>query len=165
MEARVTLTKKDISRYLFFYLYLKPVGLLYVLVGMIAICCGIFFLTKGNQLGIFLLLFAAIYLALQPYVISIRAKKHAENPYFSLPTVYRFTENGIDITDPENETCHVTWEQIYHISFFREEMFLFFDKDRGNILPLRCFDDGGKKVAAFLATRLPKQKLHGKVKG
>lgn len=160
MEVKVTLTQKDIFYYLVYYLYMGITGFLYVFVGAGAIACGVYFIVNGNKMGIYLMLFAFIYLFLQPYVILLKSKKAAKNPYFSRPTTYVFTEEKITFVMQDGDGADLHWENLYRIAKFNKYYFIFLDKERGHIVPAKFFADQGS-FESLVKKMLPKGKIKG----
>ena len=161
MEAKVTLEQKDIFRFLLYYLYVKPVGALYLLVGLGAVGAGVYFITAGNNMGIYLIVFAAIYLALQPYVLFTKSKKVSSNPFFKEPTVYRFSEEKIEIRLPDGDETELLWENVYRFVRSREEYYMFLDRQRANIIPVRTLGPSSEELEKMVRKMMDPKKVRG----
>lgn len=161
MKATVKLTKKELFSFLFYHMYMRPVGIVYALVGLASIAGGIYYLVKGNNSGIFLLLIAGVYFLVQPFMLYLKAAQQAKNVVFANNTYYDFQEEGIAVWQDGIEPSVLQWQNVKRFVKFGKNYFFYVDAAHGNIIPRSAFECNPDKVDAFLVRILPKEKRRG----
>ena len=161
MKATVELNKDHFSRFLLYYMYLRPAGIGYLLVGLLALAGGIVFLVQGNKTGIFLIILAVIYYVLQPVMIRTRAKSQANDPRMTARTYYEFKEEGFDISQDGTEVLLIPWKRVKKIVSFQGLYILFFDLKRANIIPKESFSCNTDRVDELILKVMPRKSVKG----
>lgn len=161
MKADVKLTQKDLFTFLMYHMYMRPTGLIYLLVGLCSLVGGIWFLVKGNTSGIFLLLVSAVYFILQPVMLYIRAGQQVKQPILQKETHYELTEAGIRVWQEDTDVSTLDWARIRRFVRFGGEYLLYLDDIHANIIPEKDFSAPTEEINAFAAKMLPKKNRRG----
>ena len=167
ITARVKINQKELRAYLFYATFHSFQGALSIILGLLTIAAGIFYLTQGNQNGIFFFLMAAVFFIVQPLMIMLQAKMQSKHTVFQQETNYEFDEKALRAWQEGVEPASVTWENLYRVVKNGQYYFIFTDKYRANIVPAESFtNEGGAAEFDRLIQRiLPKEKKKGFPKG
>ena len=161
MKATVKLTKKELFAFLFYHMYLRPSGLLYLLVGLASIGGGIYYLVKGNHSGIFLIVIAGVYFILQPVMLYLQAARQAKNEVFSKNTYYEFGEEGITVWQDDVEPATLQWQNVTRFAKTKNYDFVYVDRAHGNIIPRSMFECDPREVDELVIQKVPKKNRKG----
>ena len=161
MKATVKLGKKELFVFLFYHMYIRPSGLLYLLVGLGSIAGGIYYIVNGNNSGIFLLLIAAVYFIIQPLMLYLKASQQAKNAVFSSETFYAFDEEGVAVWQEGIEPSVLQWQNVRKFVKFGKYYFLYVDAAHGNIIPASSIEGNPAKLDELIVRVLPKEKRRG----
>ena len=159
MKADVKLTKTDLFRFMFYHMYMRPTGLIYLVVGLLSLAGGIYFLTSGNNSGIFLILISAVYFVLQPVFLWFKASQQSKQEVLQHSTVYLFDEAGMHAYQGA-ESSSLPYEKIYRAAVFSGELIIYLTDIRANIIPLDALEDS-EETLAYLQEMIPKNKRRG----
>lgn len=162
MKAEAKITESDMRAYMFYTIYHSFSGLLSIILGVLTIGLGVFYLINGSKTGILFLVLAVVFFILQPVMIFIQAKSQAKNPVFRKATCYLFSEEQLEAWQEETEHVSVKWSQVFSMVKDGSRYYIFFDKVRANILPGTAFS--GNDGAAFeelVRRMLPEKKRKG----
>ena len=167
ITARVKINQKELRAYLFYATFHSFQGILSILLGLLTIAAGVFYLTQGNKNGIFFFCMAAVFFIVQPLMIMLQAKMQSKHAVFQQETNYEFDEKELRAWQEGVEPAGVTWENLYRVVKSRQYYFIFTDKYRANIVPAESFtNEGGAAEFDRLIQRiLPKEKKKGFPKG
>ncbi len=161
MKAKVKLGKKELFSFLFYHMYIRPSGLLYLLVGLASIAGGIYYIVNGNNSGIFLLLIAAVYFIVQPLMLYLKASQQAKNEVFMNDTYYAFDEDGVAVWQEGVEPSVLQWQNVRKFVKFGKNYFLYVDAAHGNIIPASSIEGNPSKLDELIVRVLPKEKRRG----
>lgn len=161
IKATVRLEKKDLFGFLFYHMYMRPSGMVYALVGLLSVGGGVYYLIKGNMSGIFLILVAAVYFVLQPFMLYLKAAQQAKNPVFAKDTHYSFSENGITVWQEGIEPSVLQWQNVRKFVKFGRLYFFYVDASHGNIVPKSAFILNPERMDELVVRVLPKERRKG----
>ena len=167
ITARVKINQKELRAYLFYATFHSFQGILSILLGLLTIAAGVFYLTQGNKNGIFFFCMAAVFFIVQPLMIMLQAKMQSKHAVFQQETNYEFDEKELRAWQEGVEPAGVTWENLYRVVKSGQYYFIFTDKYRANIVPAESFtNEGGAAEFDRLIQRIrPKEKKKGFPKG
>lgn len=161
MKARVRLGKKELFAFLFYHMYFRPMGIVYGLIGLLALGGGIYYLVQGNKSGIFLLIICGVYFVIQPVMLLVRAVQQSKNPQFAVDTLYEFSEEGITVYQQEDDKASLPWENVSRFVKFSKYYFIYVDAAHGNILPKDAFSSDTAALDTLVVKMLPKERRRG----
>lgn len=164
MKATVKIGKKELFSFLFYHMYIRPSGLVYVVIGLASIAGGVYYLTAGNRSGIFLILIAGVYFIVQPFMLYVKASAQSKNTAFALETNYELNESGVAVWQEGLEPATLSWQNVRKFVRFGKNYFLYVDAAHGNIIPRASFECNPDRVDELVARVLPKEKRRG-IKG
>ncbi|MBR6322683.1 MAG: YcxB family protein [Lachnospiraceae bacterium] len=158
IEARIGRT--DLFRFMFYHMYMRPTGLIYLVVGLAALGAGIWFLTTGNSGGVFLIVISGVYFVLQPAFLYVKAGQQASDENIRRTTVYSFDSEGIH-AEQEGQESTLFWEKVYKAVYFAGELIIYQTDVRANIVPLPRESADTAEVLEIIRENLPKKKIRG----
>ena len=161
MKASVKIEKKDLFIFLLYHMYMRAMGIVYLVVGLLALAGGIWFLVSGNRSGIFLLLIAAVYFVLQPCMLYLKAAQQAKLPVLRKETFYDFSREGIRVSQDETDASTLKWEKIRRFVKFGGEYMIYLDDIHANIVPERTLSCEPQALDALVREMLPKKNRRG----
>jgi hypothetical protein len=163
ITARVKINQKELRAYLFYATFHSFQGVLSVILGLLTIAAGIFYLSEGNKNGIFFFLMAAVFFIVQPLMIMLQAKMQSKHTVFQKETNYEFDEKELRAWQDGVEPASVTWENLYRVVKNGQYYFIFTDKYRANIVPAVSFTNAGgaTEFDRLIMRILPKEKKKG----
>ncbi len=159
MKADVRLDKMDLFRFMFYHMYMRPTGLIYLLVGMGALAAGIWFLSSGNGSGVFLIVISAVYFVLQPLFLYMKAAQQSRQEVLQRNTVYLIDGTGLHAFQGADSSS-LPWDKVYKAVVFAGELIIYMTDVRANIIPIRTIQDK-EETLSFLQEMLPKKKRRG----
>jgi len=159
MKADVRLERTDLFRFMFYHMYMRPTGLIYLLVGLLALGAGIWFLTTGNSGGVFLIVIAGVYFVLQPLFLYMKASQQIRQDALQKNTVYLVDGTGLHAFQGADSSS-LPWDKVFKAAVFAGELIIYMNESRANIIPLRMMSDREKTIS-YLKEMLPKKKRRG----
>ena len=159
MRADVKLTKNDLFKFMFYHMYMRPTGLIYLIGGLVSLGGGIYFLTRGNTSGVFLILISAVYFVLQPVFLYFKASQQAKQEVLQRTTTYIFDDLGMHAYQGEQSNV-LSFENMHRAAVFSGELIIYLTDIRANVIPLQLFSDR-EEVLNLLREKLPKKKRRG----
>ncbi len=159
MKAEVRLDKTDLFRFMFYHMYMRPTGLIYLLVGLISLGAGIWFLVDGNNSGIFLIVISAVYFVLQPVFLYYKAVQQSRQEVLQRTTVYVIDSAGLHAYQGTDSSV-LPWEDVHKAVIFSGELIVYMSDVRANVIPLASLHDKDETIA-YLQEKLPKKKRRG----
>ena len=161
MTAEVKLTRRDLFLFLFYHMYFNPTGVLYIIVGLLALGGGIFYFATGNWRGVFFIVVALVYFVLMPLLLYIRAGRQLKQPIFEHPTYYAFEDEEFRVSQSGVGTTAASYDSLYKVVFFSDEVIIYVDGVHANVLPLSSFHADEDEVRGFFKAKIPAKKLKG----
>ena len=159
MKADVRLDKMDLFRFMFYHMYMRPTGLIYLVVGLVSLGGGIYFLANGNNSGVFLILISAVYFILQPVFLYFKATQQSKLDIMQRNTVYVFDSAGMQAYQGA-ESSTLPWEKVHKAVVFAGELIIYLTDIRANVIPLSTLEDR-EETLSYLQEMLPKKKRRG----
>ncbi len=159
MKADVKLDKTDLFRFMFYHMYMRPVGLVYLLVGLVSLAGGIYFIVNGNNSGIFLVVISAVYFILQPLFLYFKAVQQSKQEEMQRNTVYVLDSVGLHAYQGADSST-LPWDKVYKAVIFSGELIIYLTDVRANVIPLDRFLDKDETIA-YLQEMIPKKKRRG----
>ena len=161
MKAKVRLGKKELFRFLFYHMYFRPVGLIYLIVGVLSMGGGIYYLILQNTSGIFLILISLVYFVLQPILLWGKAANQAKNPIFASDTYYEFSETGIKVWQEGVEPSELQWQNVWRVVKAAKDYYIYVDAAHGNIIPKESFQFDTSSLDEIVKRNVPKNVRRG----
>lgn len=153
LEFDVKVTSGALYDYLLYHTYTSLSGMLGTLV-------GVFLLMAFLATRYFIYCIAGVVLiAYLPCSLFLKAKQQAVNtPAFKLPLHYKMTDEGISVSQGENEEKQ-SWESCVKAVSTGRSIILYTSRTTASIFPKK--DLGDKKEALFqmLSTHMPPKKV------
>lgn len=153
LEIDVKVTSSDLYDYLLYHTYTGFSGILGTFV-------GIFLILAFASTRYFIYLIAGVVLiAYMPCSLFLKAKQQAaDNPVFKETLHYKMTEEGISVSQGENEETQ-SWESCVKAVSTSRSIILYTSRTTASIFPKR--DLGEKKDALIqaISTHMPPKKV------
>ncbi len=141
-EFDVDINVKDMYSFLMNNTYRKFSGILWVIMGIAAVVLAVYTRGKVNvSYTVLLLVFAVIFLVLNPVVLYLKARRQIKNnAYFAIPLHFTLDEDKITVSQGENSQS-VTWQEIYKAVKYSSNVIIYITDIRTFIWPKRCLDN------------------------
>jgi len=153
LELDVKITSSDLYDYLLYHTYTGFSGMLGTLVGVFLIMAFI------STRYVIYLIAGVVLIAYMPCSLFLKAKQQAlNNSAFKEPLHYKMTEEGISVSQGENEETQ-SWESCVKAVSTGRSIILYTSRKTASIFPKR--DLGGKKelLIQMISTHMPPKKV------
>lgn len=153
LELDVKITSSDLYDYLLYHTYTGFSGMLGTLVGVFLIMAFI------STRYVIYLIAGVVLIAYMPCSLFLKAKQQAlNNSAFKEPLHYKMTEEGISVSQGENEETQ-SWESCVKAVSTGRSIILYTSRTTASIFPKR--DLGGKKelLIQMISTHMPPKKV------
>lgn len=160
IEFDITLTPKDMYRFLMYQLYTGLQGWLFLITSILLFVTA--FVTLGDvpqQKTAGYLVFAFIFLVFQPISMKQRAK-HAvtASPVLSRPLHYAVGENGFLVTQ-DGESAELLWEQIYKMVATKHNVLVYSGRINAYVIPREQLGSNYGPLAELANAKLEKYRV------
>lgn len=153
LEIDVKVTSSDLYDYLLYHTYTGLSGMLGTLVGVFLIMAFI-----STQYIIYLIA-GVVLIAYMPCSLFLKAKQQAvNNPVFKEPLHYKMTEDGISVSQGENEETQ-SWESCVKAVSTGRSIILYTSKTTASIFPKRDLGDKKATLIQMISTHMPPKKV------
>lgn len=161
MKAKVKLTISDLYKFYFYHMYIRPVGLVYLIVGVLTFGGGIFYLVNRNGTGIFFILISCIYFFLQPIMLYFSAARQLKLPIMQNVTYYEISDEGIRLWQDGLEPSTGDWKQAQKVVRFLNVYLIYFSKVRANVVPESSIEGSLTDWEEIFRKNLTKKQVRG----
>ena len=153
MEFDVKVTAWALYDYLLFHTYTSFSGMLGTLV-------GVFLLMAFASTKYFIYLIAGIVLiAYLPGALFLKAMQQVQNnPAFRNPLHYKMTEEGISVSQGENEETQ-SWESCVKAVSTARSIILYTSRTTASIFPKRDLGEKKEALIQMISTHMPPKKV------
>lgn len=155
VEFDVKISCGNLYDYLVHYTYLS-------LQGIIGVLAGVFFLAEYfMSFQLMYLAVAVIILAYLPISLYLKAKQQSLNPVFKEPLHYRMTDEGVFVSQGEEEQMQ-KWEDMYKAGSTISSVLLYTAKRNASIFPKKQLQkqDVYEKTIEMISTHMPPKKVN-----
>lgn len=153
LEFDVKVTSSELYDYLLYHTYTGFSGMLGTLV-------GVFLIIAFVSTRYFIYLIAGVVLiAYMPCSLFLKAKQQAlNNPAFKEPLHYKMTDEGISVSQGENEEMQ-SWESCVKAVSTAKSVILYTSKTTASIFPKRDLVDKKEALIQMISTHMPPKKV------
>ncbi len=153
LEIDVKVTSSDLYDYLLYHTYTGFSGMLGTLVGVFLIMA--FLATKY----IIYLIAGIVLIAYMPCSLFLKAKQQViNNPVFKESLHYKMTEDGISVSQGENEETQ-SWESCVKAVSTGRSIILYTSRTTASIFPKRDLGEKKEALIQAISTHMPPQKV------
>ena len=152
LEFDVKIDAAALYDYMLRHTFNSPAGILGSTVGAMGI--GAFFM---NGAAIYLIM-GAVILGYLPVSLWLRAKRQAQNPVFKKPLHYRMTEEGVFVSQGEEEQFQ-KWEDMFKAVSTPRSLILYTSRINASVFPRKDLGDLQTDVIAMISTHMPPAKV------
>lgn len=153
LEFDVKVTSSELYDYLLYHTYTGFSGMLGTLV-------GVFLIIAFVSTRYFIYLIAGVVLiAYMPCSLFLKAKQQAlNNPAFKEPLHYKMTDEGISVSQGENEETQ-SWESCVKAVSTAKSVILYTSRTTASIFPKRDLEDKKEALIQMISTHMPPKKV------
>lgn len=153
LEVDVKVTSSELYDYLLYHTYTGFSGMLGTLVGAFLIMAFI-------STGYFIYLIAGVVLiAYMPCSLFLKAKQQVvNNPVFKKPLHYKMTDEGISVSQDENEETQ-SWESCVKAVSTGKSIILYTSKTTASIFPRKDLGDKKEALIQMISTHMPPKRV------
>lgn len=153
MEFDVKVTAGVLYDYLLYHTYTSLSGMLGTLVGVFLIMA--FVSTKY----VIYLIAGVVLIAYLPGALFLRAMQQVQNtPAFKKPLHYKMTDEGISVSQGENEE-NQTWDSCVKAVSTGRSIILYTSRTAASIFPKRDLGDKKEALIQMISTHMPPKKV------
>lgn len=153
LEIDVKVTSSDLYDYLLYHTYTGFSGMLGTLVGIFLIMAFI-----STQYFIYLIA-GVVLIAYMPCSLFLKAKQQAvNNPVFKEPLHYKMTEEGISVSQGEDEEMQ-SWESCVKAISTGRSIILYTSRTTASIFPKRDLGEKKETLIQMISTHMPPKKV------
>lgn len=153
LEIDVKVTSSDLYDYLLYHTYTGVSGMLGTLVGIFLIMAFI-----STQYFIYLIA-GVVLIAYMPCSLFLKAKQQAvNNPVFKKPLHYKMTEEGISVSQGEDEETQ-SWESCVKAISTGRSIILYTSRTTASIFPKRDLGEKKETLIQMISTHMPPKKV------
>lgn len=139
--------------YMISHTYSSAQGMLGTIVGALLIVA--FTMNTSNVIYLIMGIVIIIYL---PGSLFLKAKQQAMNPVFRKPIHYRMTDEGMFVSQGEEEQM-LEWGSMYKAVSTRSSIILYTSRVNASIFPRRDLQESCPKLIEFISTHMPPNKV------
>ncbi len=152
IEVDVKIQAKDLYDYLLFHTYNGPSGLLGSCFGALAVLVGAL---KSQWL---LLILGVVLLVYLPWTLFLRSRRQALNPVFQKALHYKLDEEGISVSQGDEEQKQA-WEDMVKAISTSKSIIVYTSLVNATIFPKRELGDQKAEVIRMISTHMPPAKV------
>ena len=153
LEIDVKVTASDLYDYLLYHTYTGFSGMLGTLAGVFLI------MAFASTRYIIYLIAGVVLIAYMPCSLFLKAKQQAvNNPVFRNPLHYKMTEEGINVSQGENEETQ-SWESCVKAVSTGRSIILYTSRTTASIFPKRDLGDKKEALIQAISTHMPPKKV------
>ena len=155
VEFDVKISCSNLYDYLVHYTYMS-------LQGIIGVLAGAFFLIEYfMSFQLMYLAVAIVILCYLPVSLFLKAKQQSLNPVFKQPLHYRMTDEGVFVSQGEEEQMQ-KWEDMYKAGSTISSVLLYTAKRSASIFPKKQLQKQNvyEKVVEMISTHMPPKKVN-----
>ncbi len=153
VEFNVKVTASALYDYLLYHTYTSLSGMLGTLVGAFLIMA--FVSTKY----VIYLIAGVVLIAYLPCALFLRAKQQVQNnPVFKQPLHYKMTQEGISVSQGENEE-HQSWDSCIKAVSTSKSIILYTSRTTASIFPKKDLGEKKEALIRILSTYMPPKKV------
>lgn len=148
---------------MFYSIYHSFSGIMSIVLGLLTIGGGVFYLVNGSKTGIIFLIMAVLFFVLQPAMIMIESNMQMKNVVFQNKTYYEFGEEAMQAWQDGVNPGTIKWEKIHKVVKNGAHFYIYFDKVRANVVPRSSFveADGAEQFEKLILKVLDAKKRKG----
>lgn len=138
VETDVKLDEKSLSGFLLYHNYMRPAGILSVVISVAAVVLLIlrWGAWTGMQKGMLVFL-ALMFTVIQPLMLIVKGRKQLKMEVFQESFHYRFDENGVTISQGDDtESC--TWDSIRKIVYRKNALYVYTSTVHAFVVPRKA---------------------------
>ncbi|MCD8039848.1 MAG: YcxB family protein [Lachnospiraceae bacterium] len=153
LEVDVKITSSELYDYLLYHTYTGFSGIFGTLAGVFLIM-----LFVSSRYVIYLIAGAALIIYL-PGSLFLKAKQQMlNNPVFKKPLHYKMTDDGISVSQGENEETQ-SWESCVKAVSTGKSIILYTSKRTASIFPKKELGDKKEALIRMISTHMPPKKV------
>ncbi|MBR0153462.1 MAG: YcxB family protein [Lachnospiraceae bacterium] len=146
----IQLTRGDMFRFQLRHTYTSIAGIVTVLLSL----AGVYMLVSKWNVATdtykIALLFVALYApVVEPVRLFLRAAQQVKSPTLAKAIGYEFEEEGV-ILSQDTDRVVIPWERVSKIIPTRSAIYMYLDKVRGYILPVRNLQGDEQKIVEYM---------------
>ncbi len=153
LEFDVNISAGDLYDYMLRHTYSAASGILGSAVGALGVVA---FFMNGYPLYLILGVVILFYL---PVSLWLRAKRQALDPVFKQPLHYKMTEEGVSVSQGEEEQFQ-RWEDMYKAVSTGRSIILYTSMVNASIFPKEGLGEKRQDVIAMISTHMPAKKVN-----
>ena len=152
VEVDVKITAGDLYDYMLMHTYNSAAGLLGSAFGAVLLIYAL-----GTKQWLFLVLGIVLLLYL-PWTLFIKSRRQALNPMFQEPLHYLLDEEGLTVSQGEEEG-NMAWADMYKAVSTNKSIILYTSPVNATIFPKRDLGDKKMAVIEMISTHMPPAKV------
>lgn len=135
VELDVKLDKKSLYQFLLYHNYMRPSGIIGVLISIAAVvvlCVQWGQWTPSQR--VMLVVLALLFTVLQPLMLLSKGRRQLQMEEFQIPFHYVFDENGIVISQ-KDQRQEFSWEDVRRIKYRKSAIYVYMSTVSAFIIP------------------------------
>lgn len=162
-ELTVSMTAECLFDFLLYHTYSKFAGFLSNVLGLAIAFMGIIMLATGHTTPlrfIFYLIAAVLFLIYTPFSLKIRAKNQMKaNPEFMNASDYIFDDQGIRVTQKDQQEKQYSWDQIEKVVATPKNIGIYYGVNDALIIPKESFGDKFMPIMRIITAYVSREKV------
>ncbi len=160
VKLDVQMTPKAMYDFLLYHTYSHLSGLIGAIFGVVVLGLGIRAMAQGDYTaGMMFFFFAAVFLVMTPLTLKSKAKAQVKTtPMFQKPICYELTEEGITISQEDQQT-EVKWGEFQKAVSTNRTLILYITRVRALVLPKADFGEQYTAAVQMISTHMPPAKV------
>lgn len=159
VKMDVQMTPRAMYDFLLYHTYSHLSGLIGAIFGVVVLGLGIRAMAQGDYTAGMMFSFAAVFLVMTPLTLKSKAKAQVKTtPMFQKPITYELTEEGITISQEDQQT-EVKWEEFQKAVSTNRTLILYITRVRALVFPKEALGEQYTAAVQMISTHMAPAKV------
>lgn len=161
IKIEVKMTTKIMYNYVLQHTYTSIGGIFGMVLGIVCLFWGgqRFIANEWNQVMLVTLFLGVMFVVVNPIMLWNKSRNQVKRtPSFQKPLFYKLDEDGITISQEEQET-NLPWDKVMKVTATNMSVIIYFSRMRAFILPKAAFGDRYADAVGLIFTHVDNKKV------